>query len=930
MSWYSIIKSMIKVAGPKEKIQKYGVTDPALQLLIMRYEGMIKWNGYTVEGKNEAGQDTQIQKSIENQNDINDFIKAVLLPKVFAKVDQNNPNSNYIKKFDVEAGYNFARQNNIFNPELEHAYNMAKYDKEGAEKFYVGVINNIKKQAFDGWITYVKDHPDYSNSPAFVYLLLNPVFDSSGPKTINPAPSASPPVIAQIFQKVKNVKFKYNGPIKDENIFKKVLALAKEGKPIDQVAQEVNLPPEQVQDAINQNNSRNIDIFKDYEKSLVEHSLAVAKQGYNEADKTGWLKLPSKDKTKEGIDKDGKPIDAEKVFQNNVEILHNFSVPNAWCTTKNSNGPRYLSAGDFWILVENGKANVGIRFSGEDIVEIAGDQSYAGGVSRSCPTAYWREITDIIYREGLEPRITSYAKTHWDQILKEANLNKSFFNEDGTPNLEEIEEFRKMLLTNPALYNRVTENDKFAQYPQLLESLQTACKEGWFKKVQNLGGNDALQMAENVAANAQNMPEFVLRDPAFMENVHGRLTALYENSPDRIRNVLEKVPNHWRDYPRGKEVFKHAVLRKYQEGLYWKANVFSASRKTKEQKGRIATAKIEYDALQQVIGDLLPELHADKDFEQAVNVAKNQSAEAAVREGYIAIDTPRPVIDRIFADPANVEEMAEKYADKISKAHLEPHSRQTETSVLLDSYMDSEFSAIAPLWARKTPGFQNFINLTKKKVLIKNIHNFPSFDPRYKEDPELYRLYKEQVLANDPLKKKLVGKDKVDERLLQDKDYQAAVGNFDQGIEQVLKTMKWRASVYLTLPPQVQENPQVVEAYIQSRVYSTNMNFQNALAKEFTKLPEFLKENPVIQQKYIEVVKRLMRTAMPGDKINYINCNELDIIATQDPEIVEMCNKRNTPLNFQVEENFDNEDPGMDFPQKNASKGWYRKAATTY
>lgn len=936
MNWYStIIKSLIKFAGPKEKIQKYGVTDPALQLFIMRYEGMIKWNGYAVEGTDENGEPTQIQKNIENQDDINEFISTVLLAKTYSKVDENNPNNNYIKKFDVEAGYNFARQNNIFNPELEHAYNMHQRDKEGAEKFYIGVINNIKKQAFNSWTSYLKEHQEYSKSPAFVYLLLTPILDSSGSKTINPCPAASPAVIAEIFQKIQNVKFKYNGPIKEEKVFKQILSLARDGKTSEEISAETGVPVDQIEDAVEQNKSRNIDIFKSYEKALVDHSLAMAKTGYNDKEKTGWLKLPSKDKTQAGVDEKGNPLTPEQVFERNVEILHNFSVPNMWCTTKNSNGPIYLSAGDFWILAENGKANVGIRFDGDSIVEIAGDQSYANGVSRSCPRAYWREITDIIYKENLENKITFFAKRHWDEILKEANLNKSFFNEDGTPNIEEIEVFKSQLKQNPELFNRVTQNEKFNEYPNILAELQQACKDGWFEKIANIGGNDALNLAENIANNAQNMPDFVLRDPALMENVHGRLTVIYENSPDRIVNVLQKVPNHWEAYPRGKEIFKQAVIRKYQQGLYWRANVFNVNRKSKDQKNKIATAKIELESILKVIGDVAPDINADPNFEQALVDAKNQSAEVAVKEGYIAFDTPRDIVTRMFEDPEIIEEMSEKYAEKISKAHLEPHSRQTETSILLDSYMNAEFSSIAPSWARKTPGFQRFMEITKRKVLTRNINRFPSFDQHYKEDPELYNLYKQHVLQNDPLKAKLVGKENVDEKLINDPAYQAAIQNFDQGIDQVIKTMGWKASIYLTLPPHVQENPQVVEAYIKSRIYSSNMNFQNALAKEYPKLPEFLKENPQVQQKYLEVVKRLMRTAMPGTP-QFINCNELDIIASQDEEIVEICNKRNTPLIFNViEDTDDNEedggfDMGMGMPPKNASKGWYGKASYIY
>jgi len=911
MTWYTTISKLIKIAGPKEKIQQFKIVDPSLQMFIMRFEGMIKWGGYTIENE-ETGEDTA--KKIDPKNgekDINEFISTQILPRVYAKVDPENPNNNYMKKFDVEKEYTFAKENHIYDPELEHAYNISQRNKEEGEKFYLEVINRKKKQTFDEWINYVQRHPDYSKNPSFIYMLLNPIFDSSDSKTKKPPPAASPPVIAKMFQRISEVRFKYDGAIKDEKIFKQVLALHKEKKTPQEISQVTGIPVADIQHAINQNDSRNIDILKTYDKDLADHSIEASRQEFDgKGNKSGWIKLPKKDKTQPRVDANGKQISAEEVYQENLETLHNFSVPNSWCTTKNSNGPIYLSAGDFWILVKEGKGVVGIRFGDQNILEIAGDQSYAGGVSRSCPREYWREITDIIAREGLEDKITGYsAKAHWEEILKERNLNKSFFNDDGTPNIEEIEDFKKHLLSNPLLFNRVTENEKFQEYPEILEQLKDTCKQGWFKKIQGMQGNDALHMAQNVADNAQNMPDFVLADPDFIDNVHGRLTALYANNPESIKQVLDKVPNHWQVYPRGKEVFKQAILNKYREGMYWRANAYGASRKTKEQRNRISVAKMALDQLQEAIGKYMPELNEDKAFEADLNLVKAESSAIAINEGYFSQEMPRQAVEQFFLNPDNLEKLSNEYAERISKAHEIPYKRQTEDTVFLDAFMDREINSIAPGWIRKLPGFQNLSAITKKKVLSLNIEKFKLFEDHYKQNPELRALYKQKVLENNPYQTHLMrGPQHFDPHILEDADFKQAINAEDpQIIAKDVYTVKLDPLKYFRLSDQKKQNPDIIQAYIAGRVTTPSIMSSVKLVDEYKNLPQFLKEEPVVMDKYKQMLIHLIRVAKPGNP-KFLRKEMIVPPFDKDPDIIREMTTRDQQNNL-----------------RKASVGWYKK-----
>jgi len=930
MSWYNLIK-FIKIAGPKEKIQQFKVTDPALQVFITKYESMIKWNGYPVETlapNPETGvmepTGEEVIKKITNQDGINEFIKTQLLPNVYAKTDPNSPNNNYVKKFDLEKEYRIAKENNIFNPQLDQAYNLYQKDKEAGEKSYINFLNDVKKQSFDAWINYFKnnaEHPEYEKSPAFLYLFLSSIINSSNEKQKNPPPVLSAPVIAAVFKKVQNIKFKYVGPITDERIFKEVLRLNRDNKPVEVIAQQTGESVENIQDAIDQNESKNIDIHTAYEKNLADYTTKLNQHIFDEGAGSGWLKIPSKPKTVPRKNKEGKDLTAEQAYEENLEILENFSIPNAWCTTRDWNGRIYLGEGqagwaggerippgDFWMLIEKGKANVGIRFEGEYIAEIAGSQKPVNGQYRVCPLEYWKEVVDIITKENLVDKIKGYsAIEHWKQLLQQKELNQSFFNEDGTPNIEEIEAFKVELFKNPSLYKRVTNNEKFNVYPEIIQQLKDICKQGWFANIQNMQGLDAMAMAENAEANAQQMPDFVLEDPLFIETIHGRLTVLYENNPERIKDVLERVPNHWQVYPQGKEIFKKAILNKYVSGMYWKANAFGYSRKTKEQKAQIVANKKLLEEIQEIIGKNMPELNEDREFEANLAAVKNESAIQAIEDGYFSQEMPKQYVEDFFLNPEKIEKLSTEYANKISSSKI-PASKQETIKVFSNEFMNKELNFIAPGWIRKLEGFQNLVNLTKQKVLLLNIDKFKQFDEEFKQNADLFAAYKKNIIEGNPLKRKLrEGDDFVDKRLQEDPEYQNAVGNVDQNLDQVVKAINFKPAVFLTLSPALQEKKEIYEAYLLKRINTNAAVSYSLLSKEFARLPEFLKARPDVREKYINVCIMLLKSALPGSP-SYLDCKDIQGFALEDARISELCRKRAEKAE-----------------QKIASIGWYMK-----
>lgn len=80
----------------------------------------------------------------------------------------------------------------------------------------------------------------------------------------------------------------------------------------------------------------------------------------NGSDFTGWVKIPSKQHDTEN-------------FEANVDKLKTLSHKN-WCT-KSYNAEPYLKDGDFHVYLENGKPKLGVRFVGDRIEEIQGEQN---------------------------------------------------------------------------------------------------------------------------------------------------------------------------------------------------------------------------------------------------------------------------------------------------------------------------------------------------------------------------------------------------------------------------------------------------------------------------------------------------------------------------------------------------------------------------
>jgi len=250
-SWYSFVK----IAGPTQKIQRYNISDPYLTSFVFKYENFIPWD------------------NINTSEDIQSYIKQVLLKQLYSKIDPSSDNNNYIKDIDLDS------------------------------------VNKDKKEHFFKWWNYITEENDvYNKNPAFMYLMLKPIIDSSPEESKTPSILLNAQAVAAVWENLAN--------------------------------------------------NPQLNIYKSYRKEnakLNEQGLTKVKM----SDESGWIRIPSQTNDPEN-------------FENNIDKLMSMSCNMGWCVAGRSFAHNYLAGGDFWLLLENGNTKVAIRLEDNEVSEIRG------------------------------------------------------------------------------------------------------------------------------------------------------------------------------------------------------------------------------------------------------------------------------------------------------------------------------------------------------------------------------------------------------------------------------------------------------------------------------------------------------------------------------------------------------------------------------
>jgi hypothetical protein len=240
-------------ASAKDKFITYDITDPYLKGFIYKYEKIIPWN------------------NIKTSEDINNYIRNTLLPQLYSLIDEESENNYYLKDVDLDRQF----ERNMDQPNVQRAKSLRIKDEDLAKKEILDPINKNKKDAFHLWWNYMTEGNDaYREHPAFIYMVLKPIFDSS------PAD-------------------KVNGPLNQN-------ALA-----ISKVFEDMS-------------SGEQVNAIKAYKKALLEVD-EMSQTSNADTKKEGWVRIPSKRRDPEN-------------FSKNVNRLKNLSIPRGWCTGQNMAG----------------------------------------------------------------------------------------------------------------------------------------------------------------------------------------------------------------------------------------------------------------------------------------------------------------------------------------------------------------------------------------------------------------------------------------------------------------------------------------------------------------------------------------------------------------------------------------------------------------
>ncbi len=147
-----------------------------------------------------------------------------------------------------------------------------------------------------------------------------------------------------------------------------------------------------MEEVLSKNPKAKLNFSKIYNEKLHEIYISIDNDSYG---KNGiWVAISSYEHDRQN-------------FNSNVEKLKALSHPN-WCTASTQAEP-YLKKGDFHIYMVDGKPKVGIRFEGDNIVEIQGQRN-----NSRIPLLYSKEIKDYTQKnslKGMEDSIQSAIET---------------------------------------------------------------------------------------------------------------------------------------------------------------------------------------------------------------------------------------------------------------------------------------------------------------------------------------------------------------------------------------------------------------------------------------------------------------------------------------------------------------------------------------
>ena len=162
-----------------QKVRRYQIICPLQRILVAKHEAQIDWN----------------KQRIQSPETLDQHIREVMLPTLHSWISKDHPESHYCKTI------NLPRILGTAGPLAMQARQIADIEgSEAATEFLLSHINQHKKEQFDAWWNYVtKENPLYTRHPAFQYLVLRRVFESSTAKQTRAPLALDPHALAKLF-----------------------------------------------------------------------------------------------------------------------------------------------------------------------------------------------------------------------------------------------------------------------------------------------------------------------------------------------------------------------------------------------------------------------------------------------------------------------------------------------------------------------------------------------------------------------------------------------------------------------------------------------------------------------------------------------------------------------------------------------------------
>jgi len=203
----------------------------------------------------------------------------------------------------------------------------------------------------------------------------------------------------------------------------------------------------ELEEKLKNNSKEKFDFNKMYQNNLRKDLFEDTDTGETE---TKWVIIPSKENDPEN-------------FEKNVDKLKLLSH-KTWCT-KSFNAEPYLSKGDFHIYLENGQPKLGVRFEGNEVVEVQGEKN-----NGKIPVKYLDIF--LAHQKENDIKLNSKAKKELINAQKTKELCKQIKSELGDfIELKTINDAKKVLNKLGIKNKRTKDGLHLVEYKQPSEGI---------------------------------------------------------------------------------------------------------------------------------------------------------------------------------------------------------------------------------------------------------------------------------------------------------------------------------------------------------------------------------------------------------------------------------------------------------------------------